>query len=156
MVGNASTDGSARIATDYGADVVFPAAPAPPAAPGCRPRTASVGCAMNADASPDPVEPPLLVAELDRLTAADDGRELVLPRPDARPLLDEPVSCPNTGPRQPARLHPDRLTAAVMPVPGDMDTPHAAEAVAEQVPRGRFTAAVCVLGSRSAKGNVSA
>ncbi|QKG19260.1 glycosyltransferase family 2 protein [Actinomadura verrucosospora] len=81
VVDNASTDGSARVAADHGAEVVpaqtrgFGAA----CHAGLLAATSAVVCVMDADASLDPAELPRLVAELDRLEAAG-GPALVLGR----------------------------------------------------------------------------
>ncbi|KAB2363666.1 glycosyltransferase family 2 protein, partial [Actinomadura montaniterrae] len=71
VVDNASTDGSARVAADHGADVVPAAARGFGAAchAGLLAATAEVVCVMDADASLDPAELPRLVAEFDRLSA---------------------------------------------------------------------------------------
>ncbi|GAA2148335.1 glycosyltransferase family 2 protein [Actinomadura napierensis] len=80
VVDNASTDGSARVAADHGAEVV----PAPTRGFGAAchrgllAATAEVVCVMDADASMDPAQLPRMVAELDRLQAG--GPALVLGR----------------------------------------------------------------------------
>ncbi|MER6816713.1 glycosyltransferase family 2 protein [Spirillospora sp. NPDC000708] len=71
VVDNASTDGSARVAADHGADVVPAEARGFGAAchAGLLAATAEVVCVMDADASLDPAELPRLTDELGRLSA---------------------------------------------------------------------------------------
>ncbi|MEU9016924.1 TIGR04282 family arsenosugar biosynthesis glycosyltransferase [Actinomadura sp. NPDC048394] len=89
--------------------------------------------------------------------ARDGGFWLLgLRRPDERLLLGVPMSRPDTGTLQLARLHAVGLTVAAMPELTDVDTPPDAEAVAAQAPGGRFAAAVRALGSRVAEGTVPA
>ncbi|MFB4303568.1 glycosyltransferase family 2 protein [Actinomadura sp. NTSP31] len=86
VVDNASTDGSARVAADHGAEVV----PAPTRGFGAAchrgllAATAEVVCVMDADASMDPAELPRVVAELDRLQAGGPALVLGRRRPAAR------------------------------------------------------------------------
>ncbi|HEU5027751.1 MAG TPA: TIGR04282 family arsenosugar biosynthesis glycosyltransferase [Spirillospora sp.] len=89
--------------------------------------------------------------------ARDGGFWLLgLRRPDERLLLGVPMSRPDTGTLQLARLRAAGLTVAAMPELTDVDTPPDAEAVAAAAPGGRFAAAVRALGSRVAEGTVPA
>ncbi|MDL4821766.1 TIGR04282 family arsenosugar biosynthesis glycosyltransferase [Actinomadura opuntiae] len=82
--------------------------------------------------------------------ARDGGFWLLgLRRPDERLLLGVPMSRPDTGTLQLARLHAAGLRVARMPELTDVDTPPDAEAVAAQAPGSRFAAAVRDLGTRS-------
>ncbi|MBO2457007.1 TIGR04282 family arsenosugar biosynthesis glycosyltransferase [Actinomadura violacea] len=82
--------------------------------------------------------------------ARDGGFWLLgLRRPDERLLLGVPMSRPDTGTLQLARLRAAGLTVATMPELTDVDTPPDAEAVAAQAPGGRFAALVRALGTRT-------
>ncbi|GAA2148339.1 TIGR04282 family arsenosugar biosynthesis glycosyltransferase [Actinomadura napierensis] len=82
--------------------------------------------------------------------ARDGGFWLLgLRRPDERLLLGVPMSRPDTGALQLARLRAAGLRVARMPELTDVDTPPDAEAVAAAAPGGRFAAAVRALGTRT-------
>ncbi|MEO3824291.1 TIGR04282 family arsenosugar biosynthesis glycosyltransferase [Actinomadura sp. B10D3] len=82
--------------------------------------------------------------------AADGGFWLLgLRRPDARLLRGVPMSRPDTGAVQRARLRAAGLRVAVLPELTDVDTPADAEAVAASAPGTRFAAAVRALGVRT-------
>lgn len=82
--------------------------------------------------------------------ARDGGFWLLgLRRPDARLLRGVPMSRPDTGTLQLARLRAAGLTVAAMPELTDVDTPADAETVAALAPGGRFAAAVRALGTRT-------
>ncbi|QKG19259.1 TIGR04282 family arsenosugar biosynthesis glycosyltransferase [Actinomadura verrucosospora] len=82
--------------------------------------------------------------------ARDGGFWLLgLRRPDERLLLGVPMSRPDTGTLQLARLRAAGLTVATMPELTDVDTPADAEAVAARAPGGRFAALVRALGTRT-------
>ncbi|MFB4303567.1 TIGR04282 family arsenosugar biosynthesis glycosyltransferase [Actinomadura sp. NTSP31] len=82
--------------------------------------------------------------------ASDGGFWLLgLRRPDERLLLGVPMSRPDTGTLQLARLRAAGLRVARMPELTDVDTPPDAAAVAAAAPGGRFAAAVRALGTRA-------
>ncbi|MGI5329694.1 TIGR04282 family arsenosugar biosynthesis glycosyltransferase [Actinomadura nitritigenes] len=106
--------------------------------------------------------PQVTPALLARAGRALDGRDAVfgaardggfwllgLRRPDARLLRGVPMSRPDTGALQLARLRAAGLTVAAMPELTDVDTPADAETVAARAPGGRFAAAVRALGTRT-------
>ncbi|GAA4228210.1 glycosyltransferase family 2 protein [Actinomadura meridiana] len=81
VVDNASTDRSARVAADHGAQVV--AAPTRGFGAACHAGLVAAGsevvCVMDADASLDPAELPRLVTALDGLQATSEPEERVMP-----------------------------------------------------------------------------
>jgi rSAM/selenodomain-associated transferase 1 len=82
--------------------------------------------------------------------ARDGGFWLLgLRRPDARLLRGVPMSRPDTGALQLARLRAAGLDAGVLPELTDVDTPADAASVAAAAPAGRFAAAVRALGRRT-------
>ncbi|MCP9947661.1 TIGR04282 family arsenosugar biosynthesis glycosyltransferase [Actinomadura madurae] len=82
--------------------------------------------------------------------AADGGFWLLgLRRPDARLLRGVPMSRPDTGAVQLARLRAAGLRVAALPEFTDVDTPADAEAVAASAPGTRFAAVVRELGVRT-------
>ncbi|MWA06662.1 DUF2064 domain-containing protein [Actinomadura sp. LD22] len=91
------------------------------------------------------------------LGAARDGGFwlLGLRRPDEALLLGVPMSRPDTGALQLARLRAAGLSVAAMPELTDVDTPPDARAVAAAAPGGRFAAAVRALGGRTLTGRAA-